>query len=261
VPELLLPLVAALAGLVIGSFLNVIISRVPAGESVVSPSSHCPHCGHRLRPWENIPVISWIVLGGRCRSCKQEISPRYMLVELATAALFALAAAEFGQSLATLGACIFAAFALVTLFVDIDHLLILDVLTLPVALAGAVIALASGKFIGAIEGAALGIALFGLMYFATRGAGLGFGDVKLAGCLGVFCGLDGSIAAFAAAFIIGAILAIPVLLTRKRRAKDVLPLGPFLVLGALIVIFAPALVFGPYAAYQVFLYRHLGGGA
>lgn len=183
-----------------------------------------------------------------------------MLVELATAALFALAAAEFGLTVQTLAVFVLSAFAIVTLFVDIDHLLILDVVTLPVAAIGLLVALDNGRAVDALEGAAVGVGLFGLIYLATRGAGLGFGDVKLAGCLGLYLGLAHSIAAFAAAFIVGAILAIPVLLTRKRRAKDVLPLGPFLVLGALVVTFAPGLVFGPYAAYQNLLYRHLGGG-
>lgn len=259
-PALFYPAIASLIGLLFGSFLNVIISRLPSGESIASPPSHCPTCGHRLSPWENIPVLSWLALGGRCRSCKADISARYMLVELATAALFALAAAEFGLTVWTLAVFVLSAFAIVTLFVDIDHLLILDVVTVPVALVGFLVALLDGRAIDGLEGAAVGVGLFGLIYLATRGAGLGFGDVKLAGCLGLYLGLAHSIAAFAAAFIVGALLAIPVLLTRKRRAKDVLPLGPFLVLGALIVIFAPGLVFGPYAAYQEMLYRHLGGG-
>ena len=122
---------------------------------------------------------------------------------------------------------VLSAFAIVTLFVDIDHLLILDVVTVPVALVGFLVALLDGRAIDALEGAAVGVGLFGLIYLATRGAGLGFGDVKLAGCLGLYLGLAHSIAAFAAAFIVGALLAIPVLLTRKRRAKDVLPLGHF----------------------------------
>jgi leader peptidase (prepilin peptidase)/N-methyltransferase len=257
------PLSSALAclfGLVVGSFLNVVIGRVPAGESVVAPPSHCPSCGHFLSAWENIPVVSWLALRARCRWCRAPISPRYPLVELATAALFGLAVAELGPSWPALAACILGAFALVTLFVDMDHLIILDTVTLPVALAGLAIALLEGRAIDALEGAALGCALFGLIYLATRGAGLGFGDVKLAGCLGLFLGLAGSVAAFAAAFIIGAALAVPVLAARRRRSKDVLPLGPFLVLGALIVTFAPQLVFGPFYAYQSFVYRHLGGG-
>ncbi|HXW51436.1 MAG TPA: prepilin peptidase [Candidatus Acidoferrales bacterium] len=254
-----LPAIAALAGLIFGSFLNVVIGRLPEGGSVVTPPSRCPSCGHRLRPWENVPVVSWLILRGRCSACKNPISSRYILVELATGALFALAAAEFGPTLQTVAACALSAFAVVTLFVDIDHLLILDSVTVPAALVALVVAIATGRTVDALEGAAVGIVLFGVIYIATRGGGLGFGDVKLAGCLGLFLGLAGSIAAFAAAFIIGAILALPVLATRKRRAKDVLPLGPFLVLGSLVVTFTPALVFGPYDAYQWFLYRHLGG--
>jgi leader peptidase (prepilin peptidase)/N-methyltransferase len=253
------PALAALFGLLLGSFLNVVIGRLPAGESIASPPSHCPACGRRLRAWENIPVVSWLALRGRCSTCKSPISSRYLMVELATAALFALAAAEFGVSLATFAACALSAFAVVTLFVDIDHLLILDAVTIPAAAIGLLVAVLTGRAVDALEGAAVGAVVFGVIYISTRGAGLGFGDVKLAACLGVYLGLGGSIAAFAAAFIVGAVLAIPVLATRKRRAKDVLPLGPFLVLGSLVVTFAPSLVYGPYEAYQWFLYRHLGG--
>lgn len=258
--ELVGPTIAALIGLAIGSFLNVVIYRVPRGESIVFPASRCTACGHTLSVWENIPVFSWLVLRGRCRACRTPISPRYGLVEVMTAALFGLCVMEFGLSLAALAAALLCAYLIVTVFVDIDHLLILDVVTVPVALAGFAIALFSSRAVPALEGAALGAALFGLIYLGTRGAGLGLGDVKLAACLGIFLGLVSALAAFAAAFVIGAVLALPVLALRKRRGRDVLPFGPFLVIGALILTFAPGLVFGPYAAYQAFLYRHLGGG-
>lgn len=257
--ELAFPLVAALFGAALGSFLNVVIARAPRGESIISPPSHCPVCGHRLAAWENVPILSWVALRGRCYSCKAPISVRYVLVELATTALFALAAVEFGPTPHMAGAAILAAFAVVTLFVDLDHLLILDSVTYPVAAAGVLLAAGEGRALDALEGAVLGVVLFGCIYVATRGAGLGLGDVKLAGCLGVYLGLAGSMAAFGSAFVIGAVVAIPMLLARKRRAKDVLPLGPFLVLGALLVAFAPNAVFGPYAAYRALLYRHLGG--
>ncbi len=258
--ELVTAAVAALIGLAIGSFLNVVIYRVPLGESIMFPASRCPSCQRPLSAWENIPLLSWVALRGRCRSCHAAISSRYPLVELLTAALFCLSALEFGLGLAGLAAALLSAFLIVTVFVDIDHLLILDVVTLPVAGAGLVIALLAGRAVPALEGAALGAALFGLIYLGTRGAGLGLGDVKLAACVGIFLGLTDALAAFAAAFVIGAVLALPVLALRKRRGRDVLPFGPFLVLGALILTFAPGLVFGPYAAYQAFLYRHLGGG-
>ena len=154
---------------------------------------------------------------------------------------------------------VLSAFAIVTLFVDIDHLLILDVVTVPVALVGFLVALLDGRAIDALEGAAVGVGLFGLIYLATRGAGLGFGDVKLAGCLGLYLGLAHSIAAFAAAFIVGASRDTGALDSKAPGPRRVAT-RPFLVLGALVVIFAPGLVFGPYAAYQDMLYRHLGGG-
>ncbi len=252
--------IAALFGLAIGSFLNVVIHRVPREESIVFPASRCTACGHVLGPLENIPVLSWLVLGGRCRACKKPISSRYPLVELMTAALFCLSVLEFGVSLTALGAALLGAYLIVTVFVDIDHLLILDVLTVPVAVSGLLIALAQGRALSALEGAAFGAALFGIIYVATRGTGLGLGDVKLAACIGIFLGLTDVVAASAAAFVVGAVLAIPVLALRKRRGRDVLPFGPFLVLGALILRFAPDLVFGPYNAYQEFLYRRLAGG-
>jgi leader peptidase (prepilin peptidase)/N-methyltransferase len=247
-------------GLAIGSFLNVIIYRVPRGESIAFPASHCPSCGHALGFFDNIPVLGWLLLAGRCRYCKTSISSRYALVELMTAMLFVLAALEFGLSLQSLSAAVLSAYLVVTVFIDIDHLLILDALTIPAAVVGFIIAAALGHAVSALEGAALGAAIFGAIYIVTRGAGLGLGDVKLAAALGIFLGLHNSIAAFAAAFVVGAVLAIPVLALRRRRGRDVLPFGPFLVVGALILTFAPDLVFAPYAAYQDFLYHRLGGG-
>ena len=176
-----------------------------------------------------------------------------------TSLLFVLSVLEFGASLQAVSAALLSAFLIVTVFVDIDHLLILDAVTVPAGIIGFIIAVALGHALSALEGAALGAALFGAIYLITRGAGLGLGDVKLASALGMFLGLHNSIAAFAAAFVIGAVLAIPVLATRRRRGRDVLPFGPFLVIGALILTFAPDLVFAPYGAYQDFLYRRLGG--
>ena len=258
--EILVAAIAGLVGLAIGSFLNVVIHRVPREESIAFPASHCPACGHPLSALENLPLVSWIALRGRCRDCHASISSRYPLVELMTAVLFALAALAFGAHLAAVAASLLSAYLVVTVFVDIDHLLILDAVTLPVAAAGMILAAVTGHALAALEGALAGIVLFGLLYIVTRGTGLGLGDVKLAACLGIYLGLWNAIAAFAAAVVIGAIVAVPILLTRKRRGRDVLPFGPFLVLGALIMTFAPGIVLGPYAAYQRFLFRHLGGG-
>lgn len=253
-------LVGALLGAAIGSFLNVVIHRVPRDESIAFPGSHCPACGHALSALDNVPLVSWLLLRGRCRYCHSEISPRYPLVELMTAVVFVLAVLEFGVSLSGLAAALLGAYLVATVFIDIDHLLIVDAVTIPVACAGLVLALLQHRVVSALEGALLGALIFGAIYIVTRGTGLGLGDVKLAACLGIFLGLANGIAAFAAAFIIGTLIALPVLFLRKRRQRDVLPFGPFLVLGALIMTFIPALIDSPYAAYQAFVYRHLGGG-
>ena len=121
----LAPVIAGVFGLLVGSFLNVVLYRVPKGESVVFPPSRCPACGHPLRPLENIPVLSWIVLGGRCSACRASISIRYPLVELLTGAAFALAVTEFGPTFAGLAAAALGAVLIAVLFFDLDHLLIL----------------------------------------------------------------------------------------------------------------------------------------
>ena len=120
----LAPVIAGVFGLLVGSFLNVVLYRVPKGESVVFPPSRCPSCGHPLRAWENIPVLSWIALGGKCSACKTSISIRYPLVELLTGAAFALAVIEFGPTFAGLAAAVLGAVLVAVLFFDLDHLLI-----------------------------------------------------------------------------------------------------------------------------------------
>ncbi|MBV8163311.1 MAG: prepilin peptidase [Candidatus Eremiobacteraeota bacterium] len=258
-PSGLLVAIAGLVGLAIGSFLNVVIYRVPRDESISFPPSHCTVCGHLLSAGDNVPVISWLVLRGRCRYCGDPISSRYPLVELMTAALFVVSVLRFGASLQTLAAAVLSAYLIVTVFVDIDHLLILDVVTVPVAIAALIIALVQGQALPALAGAATGAVLFGMLYIVTRGTGLGLGDVKLAACLGLFIGWPNTLAMSAASVVIGAIIAVPLLVARKRRGRDVVPFGPFLVLGALIMTFAPALVLGPYQAYQEFLFRRASG--
>src|ERR1700682_868132 len=118
---------AALFGLIVGSFLNVVIYRMPRGESIAYPASHCPTCGHPLSALENIPLVSWIAQGGRCRHSTSPISPRYPLVEAMTAALFALTALVYGLSIEALAVAALAATLVATVFIDLDHLLILDV--------------------------------------------------------------------------------------------------------------------------------------
>jgi len=228
----------------------VVIYRLPRGESLFFPASHCPACGHALGAADNIPVIGWLALRGRCRYCGAAIASRYPLVELLCAAVFSLALLEFGWTLAGVTACALGALLLVIAFIDLDHLLVLD----STVLAGVVIGLGSALFehriLTALEGAATGVLIFGAIFALTRGAGMGLGDVKLAGMLGLFYGFPLSVSVAVAAFIIGAGIAVPVLAARRRGRRDALPFGPFLVIAAILATFAPAMLLGPYDAYR-----------
>jgi leader peptidase (prepilin peptidase) / N-methyltransferase len=246
----LAPLIAALFGLLVGSFVNVIVYRVPRGESIVMPPSRCTSCGHRITPLENIPVVSWIALGGRCRSCKAPISARYPLVELTVAALFGLAVLEYGPSLAGVAACLLGAVLVAILFFDLDHLLIPDSLVAPCAVLALAFGVAEHSLLEGIEGALIAGGAFWLIYLATRGRGMGFGDVKLAAALGLALQVRGAIALVAASFIVGAVLATPVLFAGSRGRRDALPFGPFLVIAALLLVFAPQVAFSPFEAYR-----------
>jgi leader peptidase (prepilin peptidase) / N-methyltransferase len=236
--------------LAFGSFLNVVIYRLPRAESLMYPGSHCPACGHALRAADNIPLVSWVMLGGRCRYCKAAIPARYPLVELLSAAVFLLAAVVFGLTIEGVAAAAMGALLIVIAFIDLDHLLVLDATTIAGAAIALAAALATHRLVPALEGAAAGALIFGVIYGLTRGAGMGLGDVKLAAMLGLFLGFPSMLFAVIAAFIIGAVLAIPVLLARRRGRRDALPFGPFLVMAAMLGMFAPGAIVGPYDAYR-----------
>jgi leader peptidase (prepilin peptidase)/N-methyltransferase len=241
----LLALAATLFGLLVGSFLNVVIYRAPRGESVAFPASHCPSCGHKLSALENVPVLSWMLLRAACRHCKARISARYPLVEALTAALFVLTAMIYGPTIDALAIMALCATLVAVVFIDLDHLLILDVVIAPAAVVGVVIALADGRVMDALLGALVGAAVFGLLYVVTRGAGMGLGDAKLAAVLGLFLGLHLTIATAALAFIVGSVIMLPVLAAGERGRRDAVPFGPFLVLAALAAIFAPHVLAWP----------------
>lgn len=240
------PLVAlgVALGLVIGSFLNVVAYRVPLGRSVVSPPSACPGCGHPIRPRDNVPVLSWLLLRGRCRDCGAAISGRYPLVEACTAGLFA--AVPLLVVPAAVPAFWLAAAAGVTLtLTDLDHKRIPNKILFPAIAAGTallgVAALVEGDpapFLRALGG---GAAYFGLLFvvaIAARG-GFGFGDVKLAFLLGMFAGWvswASVVVAAVAAFLVGGVVAIGLLLAGSADRKDAIPFGPSMIVGAVIAI-------------------------
>lgn len=185
---------AFLLGSIVGSFLNVCIYRIPAGMSVVFPPSSCPHCQHQIRWYQNIPIFSYLFLGGRCSSCRAHISFRYPTIESLTGFLFLLVLYYFGFSLATLVYWVFVAALVVITFIDLDHQIIPDIISLP----GIIVGFAGSFFIPWLSWAdsLLGILLGGGTLFAVawlyekiaKREGMGGGDIKLLGMLGAFLG-------------------------------------------------------------------------
>lgn len=242
-------LLAGVLGLLVGSFLNVVIHRVPAGLSIVSPGSACPACAQPVRAWDNVPVLSWLALGGRCRDCAAPISARYPLVELVSGALFAVIALRFGST-PYAAACLVVAAAGVALFmIDLDHRRLPFAITGAMA-AGAVVALGidvvrhgPDPALVALGCAALWLAVYGGVWLVTAGRGMGLGDVALAPVLGLVLGWLGvgpALVGLAAGFVIGAGVGLVLLATGSARRGTRVPHGPFLLSGALLGMLAGA---------------------
>jgi leader peptidase (prepilin peptidase) / N-methyltransferase len=231
---------AAAVGAAVGSLLNVVIYRLPRGESLVHPASHCPGCEHAIRPYDNVPVLAWLWLRGRCRDCATKISARYPGVEALTAALaVAVVLTQSPARQVALGLVLVVVLVPVTL-IDFDHQIIPNKITLPAAL--------SALVIGAITGPAYlptqlisGVAAAGflLVFVLAYPRGMGMGDVKLAGVLGLFLGVSVSVAIMAGVLlgaIVGAGVMARVGVAQGRKTK--LPFGPFLAAGGVIALFA-----------------------
>ncbi len=236
-------------GLLIGSFLNVVIWRVPRGESIVSPGSHCPGCHAELSPLENIPVLAWIALRGKCRHCHTRISVRYPLVELATAALWVGLAQRFGQHWEVLAFLALGAGLVALSMIDLDHFLLPNRVLYPTGIMVGVLLLLPAAIDGewsAYLRAALGgtaaFAVFFLIHFISP-RGMGFGDVRLSFVLGVALGWLSWGHIFLGlflGFLLGAVVGTFLIATRLRTRKQPVPFGPFMAAGALIAIFAGA---------------------
>ena len=236
----------AVVGLLVGSFLNVVIWRVPRNESVIRPRSRCPQCGHEIRGRDNIPVVSWLFLRGRCRDCKTRVSARYPLVELTTAVLFALLAWHFGLHLVLIAYLYLAAISVALALIDIDVHRLPDALTLPSYPVAAVLltvgALAAHEPFdlarAAIGGAAL-FALYAVLWFVYP-KGMGLGDVKLAGILGLYLGYLGwgtlAVGAFFG-FALGGVLGVTLMAIGRATRKSKIPFGPFMLSGAMAAVF------------------------
>jgi leader peptidase (prepilin peptidase) / N-methyltransferase len=239
--------IIGLLGVAIGSFLNVVIWRVPRGESVIHPPSHCPTCDAPIKPRDNVPVVSWLLLRGRCRNCGSRISARYPLVELSTGVLFVAFGIRFGIH-ADLPAYLYiGAVGIALAMIDIDLLRLPDALTLPsypigLALLGlaAWVDHAPHAFVRAILGMAALAAFYGVVWLLYP-AGMGLGDVKLAGVVGLYLAWLGwgqlLVGAFAA-FAVGAVVSIAIVGLRGGGRKTRVPFGPFMLIGLLIGIYA-----------------------
>lgn len=250
-PTLLLSLLGALLGLAIGSFLNVVVWRVPRGASIVSPGSACPSCDHPIRARDNVPVASWLGLRGRCRDCSAEISPRYPLVELGTGLAFTAVTLYLGFSADRLGelpALLFlAGLSIALALIDIDTHTLPNSIVLPsypiaaTLLVGATLAHSDWSALGgAVIGAAGMFAMY-LILAALYPEGMGLGDVKLAGLLGLFLGWLGFsellVGAFAA-FVLGGAYAGWLLISGRARIGSGIPFAPWMLAGCWVGIFA-----------------------
>ncbi|MHB8894175.1 MAG: prepilin peptidase [Candidatus Geothermincolia bacterium] len=257
-----LPAVAALFGAVVGSFLNVVILRLPAGESIVFPGSRCPRCGAPIRPRDNVPVFGWIALRGRCRDCREPIDPRYPLVELANALLWAALALRFGLGFQLFAFAALCSALLVITLIDVDHWIIPDAITLPGIAAGlaasfflpprgSVVAaffhhrlgfdrlpgfLASPGFFDSLAALLLGGGLFYLVAVVSRG-GMGGGDIKLTAMMGAFLGMRDLGVAIFIGLLAGSTVGIGLMIAGRKTRKDAIPFGPFLALGGICAVF------------------------
>lgn len=237
----------ALLGLVVGSFLNVVIARVPRKESVVTPRSRCPGCATPIAPRDNVPVASWLLLRGRCRSCAEPISARYPLVELATAVLFALTAVRFGVDAALPAFLVFVAALIAITAIDLELYIVPNRVVYPTLFVSVPLLLLAAAVDGewspardAAVGGAGAFAAFLLIHLASP-RGMGFGDVRLSGVIGMFLGWLGlwhvALGLFLA-FLLASVIGVGLIAVKLRTRKDHIPFGPFLALGAVLAVLA-----------------------
>ncbi|HOU21250.1 MAG: prepilin peptidase [Kiritimatiellae bacterium] len=240
-----------LAGLCIGSFLNVCIWRIPRDESIVRPGSHCPACNHAIAPWDNIPLLSWLLLRGRCRHCHAPISPRYVVVELLTGALFAGIWLVHGWTVQTPVYWLFAAALILGTFVDLDHLILPDRVTIGGMIAGPVLALAFPELhdqterlpalIQSLTGLGLGGGLLWLVAILGRAAlkreAMGLGDVKLLGAIGACLGWRAVLFTVFVSSFSGTLFGLGLIAAGRKELQSRIPYGPHLALAAILWMF------------------------
>ncbi|MDO8886493.1 prepilin peptidase [Candidatus Oleimmundimicrobium sp.] len=252
-----------LLGLIVGSFLNVCIYRIPINESIVKPSSKCPKCKKPLKPWDNIPLLSYLVLGGKCRYCREPISLKYPLVEFITGVLFALAFLKFDLSLSLVLGIFLISVLVVLTFIDLSYLIIPNKIIYPslvIALALVAINFFTVPFLPLVGaknplfsicgflgggGFLFLVAILGEKIFKQEV--MGGGDIKLAALLGIFLGWYVWLALFLG-FLFGSIVGVTLMLLKQKGRKDFVPFGPFLALGGILTLFFGPQIYNLYAS-------------
>ncbi|HET9251839.1 MAG TPA: prepilin peptidase [Candidatus Eisenbacteria bacterium] len=239
--SMLVQLTALALGLVIGSFLNVVIARLPKGESIVSPRSRCPKCRKPIRPWDNIPVLSWFLLRGRCRDCGKRISWRYPLIEASAGILLWLVSLRVEHPALLVPHAVFVLALLAIAWIDLDTRTIPDALTIP----GVGLGLAASLFgppglDAALLGAAVGgtsLWLVGYLYERSTGVpGMGGGDVKLAAMMGAFLGMGGVFGAIFLASLLGSVFGAALIALGRGSRRTAIPFGTFLAPSAIVLL-------------------------
>ncbi len=239
-------IIVALLGALIGSFLNVCIYRIPRNVSIISPSSRCPSCNTPIRPYDNVPVISYILLGGRCRVCGAGISPRYPFVELLNATLYVLVFYRFGFAWYTVIFALLCSALIAITFIDLDFQIIPDVITLP----GIVIGLVAGSllmpdpfirhsplgFTSSIIGLVAGGGIFYAIAVISKG-GMGGGDIKMMAMVGALMGWKSVLLTVFLGSLTGSVFGIFLMISQKKGRKTKVPFGPFLAFGTLATMF------------------------
>ncbi len=225
----------AVLGAILGSFLNVVIYRLPRHESLVTPRSRCPHCGTPIAAWDNIPVLSYLLLRGRCRHCRRPIAWRYPVVEAAAAVLLVAVWLRAGSLLHFLAGGLFALLMLAIFFIDLDHQIVPNALSYPGLVLGLLLAIPQERFTDALFAAA-GAGAFFLLIAIISGGGMGGGDIKLSAMMGAFLGWPRIAVGLLFAFTLGAAAGLVLIALKRRTRKDPIPFGPALAVGGVVAL-------------------------
>lgn len=244
----------ALMGSCLGSFLNVVIYRLPRGQSLVSPGSRCPQCGYALRWYDNLPVVSWTLLGGRCRQCHAPISAQYPMVEIITALLFVLVAWLTPVGPLLVSRLILVAILVALFGIDLKHQILPNSITLPGIIVGLLFSLITppgwqDALVGAVLGAAILYGIAAAYYAVRREEGLGMGDVKMLAMVGAFLGWKAVLVTLVLSSFSGAAIGLALIAAQRGGMKLALPFGTFLALGALAAMLVGEPLIAWYAGF------------